>query len=205
MLNKYLKSFIVALTVFSLGFVSVLNVGAISSDSSYDLDNQVINVNGSDYVVSINNEANETKSLVTDEQGVTTEAIFNKDTGKLTINGCEIQIEESEESTIDFARVANKVLKRTTYTIPGGVTSTVAALIAGLAAISNFPFAATVISAFISGNLWGKAIKITITEYRSGSKYTSGTHKGKYKYWTNVLVKCGSSTILNQNHSVSYK
>lgn len=205
MLNKYLKSFIVALTVFSLGFVSVLNVGAISSDSSYDLDNQVINVNGSDYVVSINNEANETKSLVTDEQGVTTEAIFNKDTGKLTINGCEIQIEESEESTIDFARVANKVLKRTTYTIPGGVTSTVAALIAGLAAISNFPFAAAVISAFISGNLWGKAIKITITEYRSGSKYTSGTHKGKYKYWTNVLVKCGSSTILNQNHSVSYK
>lgn len=204
MLNKYLKSFIVALTVFSLGFVSVLNVGAISSDSSYDLDNQVINVNGSDYVVSINNEANETKSLVTDEQGVTTEAIFNKDTGKLTINGCEIQIEESEESTIDFARVANKVLKRTTYTIPGGVTSTVAALIAGLAAISNFPFAAAVISAFISGNLWGKAIKITITEYRSGSKYTSGTHKGKYKYWTNVLVKCGSSTILNQNHSVSY-
>ena len=110
MLNKYLKSFIVALTVFTLGFVSVLNVGAISSDSSYDLDNQVINVNGSDYVVSINNEANETKSLVTDEQGVTTEAIFNKDTGKLTINGCEIQIEESEESTIDFARVANKVL-----------------------------------------------------------------------------------------------
>lgn len=205
MLNKYLKSFIVALTVFTLGFVSVLNVGAISSDSSYDLDNQVINVNGSDYVVSINNEANETKSLVTDEQGVTTEAIFNKDTGKLTINGCEIQIEESEESTIDFARVANKVLKRTTYTIPGGVTSTVAALIAGLAAISNFPFAAAVISAFISGNLWGKAIKITITEYRSGSKYTSGTHKGKYKYWTNVLVKCGSSTILNQNHSVSYK
>ena len=205
MLNKYLKSFIVALTVFSLGFVSVLNVGAISSDSSYDLDNQVINVNGSDYVVSINNEANETKSLVTDEQGVTTEAIFNKDTGKLTINGCEIQIEESEESTIDFARVANKVLKRTTYTIPGGVTSTVAALIAGLAAISNFPFAAAVISAFISGNLWGKAIKITITEYRSGSKYTSGTHKGKYKYWTYVLVKCGSSTILNQNHSVSYK
>ncbi|MEE0965520.1 MAG: hypothetical protein U0L85_00540 [Bacilli bacterium] len=205
MLNKYLKSFIVALTVFTLGFVSVLNVGAISSDSSYDLDNQVINVNGSDYVVSINNEANETKSLVTDEQGVTTEAIFNKDTGKLTINGCEIQIEESEESTIDFARVANKVLKRTTYTIPGGVTSTVAALIAGLAAISNFPFAAAVISAFISGNLWGKAIKITITEYRSGSKYTSGTHKVKYKYWTNVLVKCGSSTILNQNHSVSYK
>lgn len=205
MLNKYLKSFIVALTVFSLGFVSVLNVGAISSDSSYDLDNQVINVNGSDYVVSINNEANETKSLVTDEQGVTTEAIFNKDTGKLTINGCEIQIEESEKSTIDFARVANKVLKRTTYTIPAGVTSTVAALIAGLAAISNFPFAAAIISAFISGNLWGKAIKITITEYRSGSKYTSGTHKGKYKYWTNVLVKCGSSTILNQNHSVSYK
>lgn len=205
MFKKYLKSFIITLTVFTLGFVSLSNVGAISTNDLSNLDNQVINVNGSDYVVSVNNETNKTISSVTDEQGITTEAIFDKDTGKLTINGCEIQIEESEESTIDFARAANKVLKRKTYTIPGGVTSSAAALIAGLAAISNFPFAAAIISAFVSGNLWGKAIKITITEYRSGSKYTSGTHKGKYKYWTNVLVKCGSSTILNQNHSVSYK
>lgn len=205
MLKKCLKSFIITFTVFALVFVSLSNVGAISTNDLSYSNNQIIDVNGSNYTVSVDNEENKTISLVTDERGMTTKAVFNKDTNKLSINGCEIQIEESEEPIINFARASNKVLKRKTYTIPGTATTSAALLISGLATISNFPFAANVVSNFISGNLWGKAIKITITEYRSSSKYTSGAHKGKYKYWTNVLVKCGKSTILNQNHSVSYR
>lgn len=205
MFNKYIKSLFITLTVFTLSFVSLSDVRAISINNLININNQIINVNGSNYIVSIKNESNKTISSVIDEQGVSVKAILNKDTGKLTINGSEILIAEFESSTINFARSANKVLSRKTYTISGGVTSSAATLVAGLAAISNFPFAAAIISAFVSGNLWGKAIKITITEYRSGSKYTSGKNKGKYKYWTNVLAKCGSSTILNQNHSVYYK
>lgn len=178
---KYIKLLFITLTVFTINFVSLSDVKAISINNLSNLDNQLINVNGLNYVVSIKNESNKTISVVTDEQGISAKAILNKDTGKLTINGNEILIVEFEESTNNLTRSANKVLSRKTYTISGGVTS----------------FAA-LISAFVSGNLWGKAIKITITEYRSGSKYTSG----KYKYWTNVLAKCGSSSILNQNHSV---
>lgn len=205
MQKLYFKSFIIAFIVFIFGVNSLSNVDAISKNNPSNSDNQVVYVNGSHYNVSVDHKGINTISSVTDEKGTTTMAIFDKETNKLTINGNEIQIEEYKNSITSFSRASNKVLKRKTYTIPGSATSTAAALIAGLAAISNFPFAAAVVSAFISGNLWGKSIKIIITDYRSGSRYKSGSHKGKYKYWTNVLVKCGSATILNQNHSVCYK
>ncbi len=205
MLKKYLKSIVITFTVFTLVFTSLNNVGAISSKNLSNQDSQIITINDTNYTINVNSENNYNIATVTDEHGNTTEAIFNKDTEKLIIDGYEIQVEETDISTSSLSKSSNKVLKRKTYTIPASVTSSAAALVAGLAAISNFPFAAGVISAIITGNLWGNPLKITITEYRSASKYTSGTHKGKYKYWTNVLVKCGNSTILNQNHSVSYK
>lgn len=202
MFKIYFKSFVSMLIVFTLGFISISNVEAQSTNY---LNGRVLNINGSNYIVSVSDQNHTRIASVTDEQGRTTKAIFDEVTGKLNINGYETQIEVTENSTIHYARASNKVLKRTTYTIPGAVTSSITALTSALAAISNFPFSGSLISSVISGNLWGKTIKITITEYRSGSKYTSGTHKGKYKYWTNVLVKCGRSTILNQNHSVYYK
>lgn len=202
MFRTYFKSFVSMLIVFTLGFISISNVEAQSTNY---LNGRVLNINGSNYIVSVSDQNHTRIASVTDEQGRTTKAIFDEVTGKLNINGYETQIEVTENSTINYARASNKVLKRTTYTIPGAVTSSITALTSALAAISNFPFSGSLISSVISGNLWGKTIKITITEYRSGSKYTSGTHKGKYKYWTNVLVKCGRSTILNQNHSVYYK
>ncbi len=200
---KKIKSLIVSLTVFSLCFTSLVNVNAMSVDS---LDNQIININGENYKIFIDSDSNQRSVSVIDENGENTKAVFDTKTNKLTVNGIEIKsdIEENSINSVAYRAVANKVLKRNTYTIPGYLTSTATVLVAGLAAISNFPFAAAVISAIVSGNLWDKELKIIITEYRSGSKYTSGSHKGRYKYWTNVVVKCGKSTVLNQNHSVYF-
>lgn len=201
MTNYFFKSLTISLIVLILGFSSLTHVGAVSSN----LKKQQITIDEKNYTVEVKSENNLTIATVKDDYGNITEAIFNKRSEKLTVNNQDIQIETINISNLNIARSSNKILKRKTYTIPASLTTSVTVLIAGLSAITNFPFTAAVISAIVSGNLWGKTIKITITEYRTGSKYTSGTHKGKYKYWTNVLVKCGKSTILNQNHSISYK
>ena len=51
----------------------------------------------------------------------------------------------------------------------------------------------------------GKSVKVTITEYRTANRYKLGRQKGRYKYWANVLVKCGNITLLNVNDSVVYR
>ena len=205
MLKKHLKLFAIALTVLNLGFSSISSIKAISPNELSDSNSQTVTIDNTKYTVNINNDFNQRTATVTDKDGYSTTAIYDKSTDKLIINDQEIQIEELNTPSFTALKAANKVLKRTTYTIPGGVTSSVAALTAGLAAISNLPFATAIIAAYASGNLWGKPLKITITNYRSGTKCSSGSYKGKYKYLTNVLAKCGKSTLLNQNHSVYYK
>lgn len=53
MLRIYLKSFISMLIVFTLGFISVSNVEAQSTNY---LNGRVLNINGSNYIVSVSNQ-----------------------------------------------------------------------------------------------------------------------------------------------------
>lgn len=164
-----------------------------------------ITLNGEHYKISVINTDDQRIAAVTDEKGHITKAVYDKNTDALQVNGIELAGSDQSYSLNAASHSGNIVLSRKTYTIPASVTTSASLLIAALSAISNYQMAAAVVNTIASGNLFGKPLKTTITQYRTASKYKSGQHKGKYKYWTNVLVKCGSMTVLNGNHSVSFR
>lgn len=211
--SRAVVSLVIACT---LGMLSLSNASAISQSQLQNINEQVITVDGKKYAVSVEDKADKRVSIVKDESGKSVSAVFDKKTGKIRVNDQEINVDNSVGSLIDFdhsdtvllaassSKSKNKVIKRKTYTIPEYMADATAILAFVIGAVSVYPIATLIVGSIIGNNLWGKPIKITITEYRTAKRYKSGQHKGRYKYWTNVLVKSGKLTLLNQNHSVVY-
>ena len=196
---KKINKLIITCVTLCITIASMNNVFALSKNS----DNQTCIIDGVTYYISIDENELIRNVIVTDENNVSYESSFNKETNTLYVNGEYISAENNNDNSTTYF---NYVLERNTYTFGSAVTSSVATLLSALTAISTLnPFAITIVQAVINGALFGKTLTVTITEYRSGLKITSGTYAGKYKYWTNVLVKVGSTTILDQDHSIYYK
>lgn len=213
--KKYVKLLIAAFVSLSVGVFPYSTVKAIST-STVSSGKEVININESEYVLSVNDKEDKTISNVVDENGVTNVVVYDKETDEFTLNGNKINVEITEEPTVEpikttkylakaKGKTTNKVLKRKTYTIPATVVGTTSILLSLLGSFIPREFVKDVYKTILSYGLTFKPIKTTITEYLSASKVKSGVNKGKYKYWTNVLVKYGIKTILNQNHSTVYK
>lgn len=212
---KVVMSFAIAC---SLGMLSVSNASATSQSQLQKVNEQVFTIDGKKYTASVEDMADKRESVVKDESGKSVSAVLDKKTGKITIDGRELKVEYSENDLADSgstnkkllasakskAKSKNKVLSRKTYTIPGYMTLAASTALAALSVVAVYPAAVTAVSHLFAVGCAGKPIKVTITEYRTASKYKSGQHKGRYKYWTNVLIKCGKITLLNINDSIMY-
>ena len=207
-MRKFIKRALVVLTSFSM----IVSMGSNVFASEDPI--ETIEVNGETYTITtIEDDAIRTVE-VSDSKGNITVATYDKNNDEVYCNGEEVEF--TEEITYAQPKVGTRavdgagsgsstmyLLRSKTYTMTGEIAGVMASIASSFGA-NVLVSIGLQLSSWIIGKL---SFSVRISEYRSTSKMASGSYKGKYKYWTNVLVRSGNlkTTYLNENHSVYYK
>ncbi|MFV0396217.1 MAG: hypothetical protein ACK5LC_17840 [Coprobacillaceae bacterium] len=202
---RILKRVVMACLSLSLIIPSISTVSATETDAN----SASFEINGITYHVDVEENEKIRISTVTDSNGNTSISEYNKDSGVLICDGEVVAMETVATAPQIGTRavegggngMSSTRLSYNVYTLSGDYANLVSQL-TGL----YFGFSWGGIISTIAGWLVGTVtLEVRISKFKSALKMSSGTYKGKYKYWTNVVILKGRSIILNENHSTYYQ